>query len=143
MTCARTRPYGNQDLSQDFFIKEHTKSLFNGLKILNLRNLYFYHCTIETYKIFKYNSPITLFDKFKFSKRSHKDLFIITPTPSASFIYRASVIWNMARQILSIKDTSIPVSCLKEHIKQHLLRLQATGDTYHWLDCNFIPTSSS
>ena len=36
-TCVRARPIGSQKLSNDFFIKEHTRSLFNKLDILNLK----------------------------------------------------------------------------------------------------------
>ena len=41
-TCTRARPYPEQNLPSEFYIKEHSKPLFNKNKILNLKNLYFY-----------------------------------------------------------------------------------------------------
>ena len=75
-TCARARPYPDQRLGPEFYIKEHTKPLFNTNKILALENLYFYHCCSEIFKVSKYREPILIFEKFKFSK-SYKDLFLI------------------------------------------------------------------
>ena len=43
-TCTRARPYPEQNLPSEFYIKEHSKPLFNKNKILNLKNLYFYYC---------------------------------------------------------------------------------------------------
>ena len=75
---------------------------------------------------------------FNFSKRGHKSLFIITPIPSDTFAYRASVIWNSVRQLFLILDTSTPVSSLKERLKKFLLKKQVMGDEEHWIECNFI-----
>ena len=35
-TCARTRPFGDQFLTSDFYVKEHTKPIFKDKKILTL-----------------------------------------------------------------------------------------------------------
>ena len=43
MTCARTRPFGEQLLGDEFFQKEHTKPLFKKESILSVQNLYVYH----------------------------------------------------------------------------------------------------
>ena len=56
-TCTRARPYPEQKLPSEFYIKEHSKPLFNKNNILNLKNLYFYHCANETFKILKFRSP--------------------------------------------------------------------------------------
>ena len=54
-TCIRARPYPEQNLPTEFYVKEHyIKALFNKNKILNLRNLYLYHCANETFKILKF-----------------------------------------------------------------------------------------
>ena len=52
-TCIRARPYPEQNLPTEFYVKEHSKPLFNKNKILNLKNLYLYHCANETFKILK------------------------------------------------------------------------------------------
>ena len=46
-TCASTRPYGMQKLDHKHFEKEHTKPIFNRLKILTAQNLYKYHCIYQ------------------------------------------------------------------------------------------------
>ena len=73
------------------YIKEHSKPLFNKNKILNLKNLYFYHCANETFKIFKFRSPIAVHDLYKFSTRGQRNIFIITPPPGNTFIYESTV----------------------------------------------------
>ena len=137
-TCARTRPYPNQKLTSKFFIKEHSKPLFIKNDIINLKNLYFYHCTNEIFKIFKFKSPIAIYETFSFSKRGYKNLFIVTPKPSETFDYRASVIWNSVRQTLGIEDASTSISSLKERLKKFMINKQAMGDDEHWIECNFL-----
>ena len=137
-TCARCRPLGTQVLGADFYSKEHSKPLFNDNKILTLNNLYFYHTTNEVYKIFKFETPAALFKEFKFSGRDSKGLFTITPCPSDAYSYRASKIWNTARQITGIHDTDTKPSSLKENIKQYLLKKQMTGDFDNWTEHNFV-----
>ena len=43
-TCARTRPYNFQRLGAEYYKKEHTKPIFNRLKILTVQSLFKYHC---------------------------------------------------------------------------------------------------
>ena len=52
-TCVRTRPYPEQKLTSEFFIKERTKPIFNDKNLLILENLYFFHSCSEIFKIFK------------------------------------------------------------------------------------------
>ena len=59
-TCTRARPYPEQKLPSEFYIKEQSKPLFNKNNILNLKNLYFYPCANETIKILKFRSPIAV-----------------------------------------------------------------------------------
>ena len=85
-TCTQARPYSEQKLPSEFYIKEHSKPLFNKNNILNVKNLYFYHCANETFKILKFRSPIAVHNLYKFSTRGQKNLFIITPPPGNTFI---------------------------------------------------------
>ena len=135
-TCARARPYPDQKLGSEFFIKEHTKPLFNVNKILALQNLYYYHACCEVFKTFKYRNPIAILEKSKFSK-SHRNLFLITPYPSNLYSYHSSMAWNSARKLLDVKDTSTPISNLKEKLKSYLLEKQLLGDDINWIDLNF------
>ena len=138
-TCVRARPFEEQKLAATFYIKEHSKPLFNEHKIMTLQNLYFYHSCCEVFKIFKYFSPLPLHELFNFSARSHKCLYINTPHPSDSFEYRASVMWNSARLILNIPDTSMSVSVFKTQLKKFLAEKQTLGDDVDWIDSNFYP----
>ena len=137
-TCARARPFPVQKLTQEFYVKEHTKPLFNNKKILALKNLIFYHRVNETYKILKFRSPVTVLNLFKFSNQAHKDLFLITPTPSDNFIYKASISWNIAKRDLRIEDTATPVSSVKNRLKKFLLEIQSEGDQKNWVETNFF-----
>ena len=138
MTSARTRPFDHQHLSAEFFIKEHTKPLFNSHNILTLHNLYFYHSSCEVFKVFKFHSPIALHNLYKFSSRGLKNLFLITPQPSTSYVYKTSKIWNSVRQMLLLTDTSVSTSCLKSNLKKILLNKQLIGDPESWIDPNFV-----
>ena len=79
-TCTRARLYLEQNLPSQFYIKEHSKPLFNKYKILNLKNLYFYHCANETFKILKFRSPIAVHNLYKFSTCGQRNLFYHNPT---------------------------------------------------------------
>ena len=134
-TCVRARPFSAQKLTSAFFIKEHTKPLFNQHKIMTSQNLYFYHyCDI--FKSFKFFNPLPLYDLFNFSKRSHRSLYFNTPQPSDSFEYRTSVMWNVARQILNIPDTTMSVSLFKNKLKKFLTEKQTLGDDINWIEHN-------
>ena len=137
-TCCRARPYNEQKLSSEFFIKEPSKPLFNLHGFLSLQNLYCYHSCCEVFKIFKYKCPISILDLFKFSTRSHKSLFLITPPPDGSYKYRMSSIWNSLRPILSNPDTSTPVTSVKNTLKKYLLSRQCTGEPEDWNEQNFV-----
>ena len=49
---------------------------------------------------------------YKFSTRGQKNLFIITPTPGNTFLYKSSVIWNSVKIPLKIDDPATSVSIL-------------------------------
>ena len=137
-TCIRARPYPEQNLTTEFYVKEHSKPLFNKNKILNLKNLYLYHCANETFKILKFRSPIVVHNLYKFSTRGQRNLFIITPPPDNTFIYKSSVIWNSVKSIFKIDDPATSVSILKLKLKTYLLNKQLLGDAENWVENNFI-----
>ena len=79
-TCVKIRPYPDQKLGQEFFIKEHTESLFIANQIVTLRNLKLFHiCSEIIIKKIKNRNPKLIFEKIKFSARGYKTLFINTP----------------------------------------------------------------
>ena len=69
-------------------------------EIMNVHNLYFYHCINDIFKVLKYRTPISLYSLFETSDRLGKETLILTPKPSDSYIYRAGTIWNTVRQNL-------------------------------------------
>ena len=77
-------------------------------------------------------NPILIFEKFKFSAKGSKNLFVTTPNPSNLYIYHASVAWNFARTLMTVKDTSTSISKLKEKFKKYLLCKKALGDGSNW-----------
>ena len=137
-TCVRARPYLQQKLSSDFYTKEPSKPLFNNKNILNIKNLYFFHSALETFKVLKFKSPIKIHESYKFSSRNHKDLFILTPSPSDKFSYKSSVIWNKVRNLFKIYDSAISMTTVKTKLKTYLLDNQSTGDDENWIDLNSI-----
>ena len=48
-TCARARGIENQYLGQGFYRRENSKPLFNRNNIMNVRNLFIYHCSNEIF----------------------------------------------------------------------------------------------
>ena len=98
-TSSRCRPYREQILGSEFYRKEHTKPLFNTHEIMNVHNLYFYHCINDIFKVSKYRTHIvSLYFLFETSDRLGKETLILTPKPSDSYIYRAGTIWNTVLQ---------------------------------------------
>ena len=140
MTCSRTRPFtgkNSQQLGGEFFMKEHSKPLFNAAKLLTIHNLYSYHTTSQVYGILKYRSPISLFNTLYLSHR--KETLLITPHPSLKYIHNASTTWNTARRILGLEctDFSTTQSLVKSTIKNHLLKSQTTGSNSDWIPENY------
>ncbi len=90
------------------------------------------------FKIFKFGSPIAVLNLFKFSTLDHKDLFLITPKPSDTFVYKGSVNWNLIKRDLKIYDASTPVSSLKNCLKKFLLEKQSLGTKEDWIESNFF-----
>ena len=135
-TCARTRPYKKQNLDSAFYIKEHSKPLFNTQSILTIHNLYTYHCANEIFKILKFRTPMSLYQLFELSNR--KETLLITKSPSNYFVYKASFIWNAVRKVLQIPDFSVKIGPFKTSLKSYLFNAQKTGDDTEWVNSNFV-----
>ena len=61
-TAARVRPIDLQNLGSDFYMLEHTKSLFiNYNELLTVHNLYNYHSILSKCKNLKLHTPIALY----------------------------------------------------------------------------------
>ena len=138
-TCARVRPYGFQKLGEAFYCLEHTKILFNDNDLLAVENLFAYHCCIETFKILKFRTPITLHSLLNVSCRNNS-MLIIPPTPSIQFAYTGPKLWNNIRKKLLIDpelDSSTKLSIVKSTVKNLLLTNQKKYDKYQWCPYNF------
>ena len=141
-TCVRVRPYTGKDsqkLGKEYFIKEHTKKLFNEHNILAVRNLHIYYCCIEMFKIMKFRNPINLFETLQISQRNNS-MLLITPTPSSQFSYLGPKTWNSAyKKILtdSEQDLTTKVSTVKILMKQFLMKIQKEHDENEWLPANY------
>ena len=96
-TCARARPYGMQKLDQRYYIKEHTKPVFNRIKILTVQNLFKYHCITELFKIIKFRSPYTLFNCLTMSYRTTSYAIILSEKTN-TFLHEAARLWNVVHK---------------------------------------------
>ena len=137
-TSVRSRPYESQKLGADFYIREHTKPLFNAQKILTVQNVYQYHTLLETFKLMKTHTPISIFSCFTKSQR--KETLLISPTHSHNFLYKASSLWNTYRAIpgqVQEHDFSAGIGYTKNKIKELLFMRQKIGDREEWADENF------
>ena len=73
-----------------------------------------------------------MFEILELSKRNGKETRLITREPSLNFTYQASLIWNVAREVLQLHDFS--KSSPKAAIKNKILKIQAEGDPIEWAD---------
>ncbi|KAL5266124.1 hypothetical protein ACHWQZ_G006691 [Mnemiopsis leidyi] len=140
-TSARTRPKARQKLGQDFYEKEHTKPLFKLNNLLTIHNLYKYTCILEMFKIIKVGNPSSLLTLFHRSPR-RPDNFI-TPSPSSSFIYQSSHMWNTCRKPANGITFSSSTTLMKNRLKKSLLELQSNHQVEEWCELNFDPNELS
>ena len=96
-TCARARTIDDHMSSRNFTL-EHTKPLFNEKGILNLQNLYLYHVFMETFKIAKFSTPVSMRNIIKFLPRTDK-LKLEVPlvrldVSQQNFSFKCTQIWN-------------------------------------------------
>ncbi|KAL5261473.1 hypothetical protein ACHWQZ_G007251 [Mnemiopsis leidyi] len=135
-TCAKARPYLSQALDSSFFRLEHTKQLFTKNGILALENLYTYHTFMETFKILKLHTPISLYNLYHRSLRKEL-ILIVSSSPTKDFITRSTTLWNSIAPKFKFHDFSYKISQAKCNIKNALLLLQNSGETHSWSENNF------
>ena len=137
-TSVRSRSWEDQRLGSEFYKKESTKPLFNSHEILTIENLHNYHTLLETYKIIKTHTPISLYSLFTISSR--KETLLITPPHNQTFIHNASSRWNVfqgTEQGKEIIDFLVGLGTIKMKFKNLLLRRQKLGDQVERNDDNF------
>ena len=134
-TCVRCRPIDNQILGEKFYVKEHTKPLFQKLELMTVHNLYRYHCTSQIFTILKTRTPISLYSLFTLSSR--KETLLITGMPSSHFVYKSSILWNEIKDHLQISDLRYSYSKFKSNFKKSISNTQNCGDKICWQDFNF------
>ena len=133
-TAARTRPKDQQKLGPEFFMREHTKPLFNSNDILTVHNLYNYHCLLCTGKILKFHTPIALYALFTLSRRK-ETLILSSNLQFESFASRASSLWNTFRGLPEgrrIIDFTAEIGYIKKQIKLLVCKRQKLGDEQEW-----------
>ena len=131
-TCARTRELSQQHLGADFYRREHTKPLFNSHSIMNVKNLYIYHCANEIFKIIKFRTPISMFELLELSNRAGKATLLVTPNPSNNFSYHGSLIWNVVRDLVKMYDLNSRTLSIKSELKKQISKIQLEGDPMEW-----------
>ena len=135
-TCARCRVKDEQTLGEEFYCKEHTKTLFKAHNIMTVHNIYNYQCFMQTFKILKFRMPISIYSKFSLSKR--KETLLLTPSPSTNFLYRSSILWNSLRKSLDIFDFSANIDSVRSRLKSLILFNQHSQWEGEWTDNNFV-----
>ena len=152
LTCARARTYAQHRESKSFSL-EHTKPIFNENKILAIKNLHLYHTFMETLKVLKFYTPISIHKLFKFLPKNNK-LLLSTPlmkleTSQQNFLYQATKIWNDLKDKILNKSTpsetgliisgntensdlACSIGFVKNRLKQCLLAEQSGGDPNRW-----------
>ena len=142
-TCARTRPYGHQKLGTNFYQKEHTKPLFNNLKLLSVQNLFKYYCISEIFKIMKFRCPYQLYNSINVSSRD-TSLTIILPEKTNTFLYVAAQLWNSIQKRIVKSDCGLEtsVSLVKMRVKNLIMEFQAAEERNTWTEKNFQITSA-
>ena len=101
---------------------------------MNVYNLYVYYCCNEVLKIMKFRTPISMFNLFKLSDLN--PTLFVTPKPNLQFVYKTSIIWNWARQVIigkfNLNDYSLNVGSFKTFLKCHILKSQCLGSLVEW-----------
>ena len=152
LTCARTRSFDEQMEPRNFCL-EHTKPLFNEHNLMNLENLYHYHTFMELFKILKHQTPMSVYECFRFCPKNNKLLLMIPKVrlvvSQQNFVYRSSEIWNsLIKHVFSIcnveesgiiipgstanSDLSASVAFIKNKLRAKLQANQKTGRVTEW-----------
>ena len=143
-TCARAKTY-EQHIAPKTFQLEHTKPLFNEVNLLTLHHLYIYHTFIETFKVLKYRTPISVAKLFTDSPRTTNMLLTVDKVKleieKSNFLFQASCTWNELIPKLMNKcnlnsegiiipgssensDLTTPISVIKNKLRDVLLDTQ-------------------
>ena len=159
LTCARVRTYQEHRAEKNFTL-EHTKPLFNKHGLLTLQNLHIMRTLTEFFKIFKYHSPISMFNLLPLRALSN-DYRIKLPKfnldiSKNNFVINASLMWNncisniLDKSVLSTvsirnknfsfiipgsnsnSDMTMTVGLFKNRMKRFLLSSQKAGDSDKW-----------
>ena len=74
---------------------------------MNLENLYHYHTFMELFKILKHQTPMSVYERFRFCPKNNKLLLMIPKVrlvvSQQNFVYRSSEIWNsLIKHVFSI-----------------------------------------
>ena len=100
---------------------------------MTLHNLHTYHTTLESFKLLKYRTPISLHSLFQVSTR--KESLLIKPKSSHHFIFTASDIWNLIRQKIKLLDISLTsIGQFKASVRGLIMQYQKLGSTTDWTD---------
>ena len=128
---AKTRPLKH-------FEKEHTKPIFNRLKILTVQNLFKYHCISEFSKIIKYHCPYSLYEAINISNRT-TSLTVILLNKSNTFLFTAAKLWNTVHKkiLTSSNCLETSINLIKLRTKALLLQSQAADLKDTWTPNNF------
>lgn len=100
-----------------------------------VHNVHKYHTLLLFFKVMKLRSPIELCECFNMSRR--KETLVLTPSPSINFVYQASSMWNIVRNIVGVEDFSFSLGRFKNALKKFILRRQRLGDPIEWSEENF------
>ena len=143
MTCARVRPLGKQKLGPEFYCKEHTKPLFQELKLMSIHNVYIYRSFMELFKILKFRLPYSLYTSFNLSISHNRStrysgtyINVSSTKPSINFTFKAAIQWNSLRIKLGILDFDAKINSVKNNLKSMILSNQCSGIPAEWNDQN-------
>ena len=117
-TCARTRPFGAQILTSEFYMREHTKPIFSENKILTVNNLYQYTMACELMKILKFGYPKALAESKMFLKHVFSTCFSnYLPKPESSSIFFEDTTVDEVNETVATfsneKSSDIPIVVVK------------------------------
>ena len=129
-TCCRARAKEEQILGKEHYQREHTKPLLKDHGLMNVYNLFVYHCSMETMKILRNKVPVSMHNLFSISPR--KEMYLITPTPNPQFLYNASFIWNTVRKLYVENDPSNFQTTFKTLLKNFISTNQHLGSETEW-----------
>ena len=88
--------------------------------------------------LFADDAAIKIYELFNLSKRCSRELLLILPKPSNTFVYRMSSLWNLVKKLMLVEDVSVTVSSLKVKLRNLLLEKQKLGDNSNWIEHNFL-----